>query len=155
FSPDGRRFATASHDRTARVWSLATGATEAVLGEHGVLPEDLATFASGPLTSFPGNLSWAALALSSRNDLLPPKPTQAMHCLAWSPDRRTVATGSADQSVRLWNTDGTLRQRWDLAGRTIWSITFTPDSRRLLIAGSGPTGVGRASLFDLVTGREL
>jgi dipeptidyl aminopeptidase/acylaminoacyl peptidase len=34
FSPDGTRLATASHDRTARIWDTATGRTTATLTDH-------------------------------------------------------------------------------------------------------------------------
>src|SRR5262249_22018183 len=66
---------------------------------------------------------------------------------------RTLATGSFDRSIRLWNADGTPRTRFDRLGSWVWSMTFTADSRRLLFT----RGLGESkacSVLDLASGRE-
>src|SRR5207302_391780 len=55
--------------------------------------------------------------------------------VAWSPDGKTIATGSTDHSVGLWNPDGTLRQRLPLPDRMSWALTFTRGSCALLLTG--------------------
>ena len=66
-----------------------------------------------------------------------------------SPDVNTVATTSADKSVRLWNTvtwelERTLaqHQRW------VWDAVFSADSLYLVTASSDQT----SKLWDLRTG---
>lgn len=76
-------------------------------------------------------------------------PSYALRCV-FSPDCKLLATTSADQTARIWNTDdytlvrelGTSNQRW------VWDAAFTLDSKFLVTASSD----GLARLWNLETG---
>jgi len=55
-----------------------------------------------------------------------------VHSVAFSPDGKTVASGSADQTVKLWDV-GTGQQRASLLGHTgsVTSVAFSPDGKTL------------------------
>jgi WD40 repeat protein len=73
--------------------------------------------------------------------------SDSVYGTAFSPDGRYLATSSW-REVIIWDTDRfepiqTLKR---LAGR-IWSIAFSPDSRRLAAAG-GCKGKGEIKIWD-------
>src|SRR5262249_33342794 len=86
--------------------------------------------------------------------------TQAVRGVAFSPDGKGVASGSADRTVKLWDAV-TGEGRATLAGHPdeVWAVAFTPDGRTLA-AGTGtrdPEGrpaSGEVVLWDIATGKE-
>src|SRR5262249_33067895 len=78
--------------------------------------------------------------------------TDVVRCLAFAPDGRRLASGSSDESVRIWDM-ATGRQQAVLHGHTGWVIAaaFTPDGQALASAGSDRV----VQLWDLGAGREL
>jgi WD40 repeat protein len=77
--------------------------------------------------------------------------TNKVFCAAFSPDSKTLATGSADETIRLWNATNR-EQRAVLTGHkdAIWSVAFSPDGTMLASAGTDRT----LRLWSVATGRE-
>jgi WD40 repeat protein len=79
--------------------------------------------------------------------------------LAFSPDAATLATASADETVRLWDT-ATGQLRATLRGHTtaVTKVVFAADGKSLLSlgakAGGGPDGC-KIKRWDSATGEEL
>ncbi|MER7794601.1 hypothetical protein [Streptomyces sp. NPDC097640] len=92
------------------------------------------------------NSLYAAAALPLRKRLA--GHAETVRTLAFSPDGRTLATGSEDGSVRLWEA-ATGKLRTTLTGR-VQVLAFSPDGRTLA-AGSAD---GQVRLWEVATGRD-
>lgn len=75
----------------------------------------------------------------------------AIYTVAWSPDGKTIASGSQDSTVRLWNAEtGELIRILEAHGDAVRGIAWSPDG--MLLASASRDGTVR--LWESESGEE-
>ena len=123
FSPDGKILASASRDKTVKFWDVATGQERATLQGH------------------------------TKEDKESSEPAWPVMSVTFSPDGKTLAAGSNDMTVKVW--DVATAKRSTLHGHTeaVMSVAFSPDGKTLASAGGFFGESGELKVWDIVTSK--
>ncbi len=150
FSPDGKYIATASLDKTAKLWDL----TGKLIQEFKGHQDEVNSVSFSPDGKY---IATASLDKTARLWDLTGKLIQefkghqdALTSVRFSPDSKYIATASWDKTARLWDLTGKLIQEFKGHQGEVSSVSFSPDSKYIATASWDYT----ARLWDL-TGKLI
>jgi WD40 repeat protein len=192
FSPDGKTLATGCHDGKMRLLDVAKGTpireVNAHIGAMNVAAPIycVAWSADGKQVLTGSNDHSLKLWDATNGNMVREFKAYAektfekghkdgVFCAAFSPDGKTIASGSSDRTIKLWNVaDGAVLR--DLVNPNlkpaaapasaqahpgwVYGVRFTPDGKYLVSAGGAPQNKGFLAVWSvadgkLVSGEEL
>src|ERR1022692_1611543 len=150
FTRDGKYLVSAGDDKVVRVWDVSTGQVARVLrGQIGeahegklfaaaLSPDNRYLAVAGYLTG--DSETWGAIRIHDFRTgavlALLKGHTSVVDSLAFSPDNRHLASGSADNGVRIWDIEAKTSVRLSPEhGDRILGLAFSQDGKRL-VSGS-------------------
>ena len=153
FSPDGQTVASASDDRTIRLWEAASGTKKQVLEGHKARVNTVAFSPDGQTVASASEdgIIWLWEAASGAEKQVLEGHQARVNAVAFSPDGQTVASASYDGTIRLWEAaSGTEKQV--LEGYKGWvnAVTFSPDGQTVASASED----GTVRLWEAASGTE-
>jgi WD40 repeat protein len=153
FGTDGKSLISGGADGTIIVWDLERTLRLGVrIGDRRSLA--LAFNPEGTILASDDRRSVVLWDVVHRSRLGEPlrAHTDSVEALAFSPDGKTIATGSWDKKVILWNVKQHRPRGPPLAGHTsvVHAVAFSPDGRTLASGGSD----NRIILWDVATHRR-
>jgi hypothetical protein len=173
FNRDARRLASASRDRTVKIWDPANGTAVATLQGHASTVRSVQFSRNSAVLASGGDDHTIRLWNAETGQLLQTVSghQDSVSSVAFSPVRNLLASGSPDNTVRLWEpgrSSGSATSAYfagDSVGEwktplaevrkidagDVMSLAFSPDGR-LLASGEQ---WGQISIWEVGTGRKV
>jgi len=139
FSPDGRRLATASRDRTVKIWDMENGHELLTYAGHGDSVRSVAFSPDGKqIASAGGEADIKLWDPNTGKDVRTIKGKGAyVTSLAFSSDGKYLAVSNDDKAVRLYEVaSGDLKREMKDFRLMVQKVAFSPDGQ-ILAAGVG------------------
>jgi WD40 repeat protein len=143
---DSKFIVSSSHDATVRVWERANRSERRIL-KHPAAVTCVACTPPGAAENLcasacrDGNVRVFDLDKESNEPIrtIATGHRGAIHCIAFSPDGATLATGGEDRDIAIWETaKGELKYRMQGHSGGVTAVSYTPDAQ-LVSAGRDNT----------------
>jgi WD40 repeat protein len=152
WSPDGSRLASASFDRTVKVWDAQTGQESLTLRGQTRPVYDVAWSPDGSRLASAAEDNTVRVwdARTGQEILVFRGHKELVDGVAWSPDGSRLASAAGDRTVKVWDAK-TGQEGLTLTGHTagVFVVAFSPDGSRLASASFDQT----VKIWDASTGQ--
>ena len=154
WSPDGKTVASASEDKSVKLWEASSGNLLVTLAGHASSVFSVAWSPDGKVLASGSYDQTVKLWDASTGKLLATSEGHAgvVNSVTWSPDSKTLTSSSTDKTVKLWDAaSGKLLTTFQ--GHTDWvaSVAWSPDGKTLASASSDKT----VKLWEAASGKLL
>ncbi|MEA5566209.1 eIF2A-related protein [Anabaena sp. UHCC 0399] len=141
FSPDGKIIATASLDKTIKLWRTDNGKLINSWNAHNGWVNSVAFSPDGKMIASGGEDNLLKLWRTDNGALIQTVPghTARITCVKFSHNGKFIASASGDKTIKLWNYEGKLLQTLAAHNDQVNHINFSPDNQILASASADRT----------------
>ena len=157
YAPDGKMLASASDDKSVKLWDVQRGTCVRTLRGHTAYVLSVAFSPDGKALASAGsdksvkiwNVACGTCVRTLKGH------TEYVRSVAFAPDGKTLASASRDKSVKVWDsTTGTCLRTLQGHSCYVFSVAFAPDGKTIASAG-GRYQVGEIKIWDTAKGTCL
>ncbi|NEP01069.1 MAG: WD40 repeat domain-containing protein [Symploca sp. SIO2E9] len=139
FSPDGKLIATASGDKTAKLWSIE-GKELLTLQGHKNWVNSVSFSPDGKMIATASGDKTAKLWSIEGKELLTLQGHEnRVNSVSFSPDGKMIATASGDKTAKLWSRDGRYLKTLQGHEAAVKKVNFSPDGKFIATASADKT----------------
>jgi serine/threonine protein kinase/Tol biopolymer transport system component len=138
WSPRNAHIATASYDKTVRVWDISHGFGIITYQGHWDRVQSVAWSPDATRIASAGDDSTVQIwdAVTGQQVLIYRGHSNAVHAVAWSPDGKRIASASEDKSVQVWDTsNGGSIFTYRGHAKKVLAVAWSPDGKRVASGG--------------------
>ena len=138
WSPNGTRLASASYDKTVRVWDTSNGTSILTYPGHWDRVQTVAWSPDGKRIASAGDDSTVQVwdAATGQQIMTYRGHTNAVQAIAWSPDGKRVASAGDDKTIQVWDVpSGVLVSSYRSHTGKVTAVAWSPDGRRIASGG--------------------
>ena len=142
FSPDGKTIASASYDKTLRIWDAAKGTCLRTLTGHTSWVRSVAFSPDGKTIASASDDKTLRIWDAAKGTCLRTLTghTGRVWSVAFSPDGKTIASASDDKTLRIWDAaKGTCLRTLTGHSSGVNSVAFSPDGKTIASASDDKT----------------
>ncbi len=142
WSPDGKHLASASYDKSARIWDSTNGYREIIYRGHVDRVHAVAWSPDGQRVASASSDRTVQIwdAVTGRSLFTYHGHGLPVMALAWAPDGTRIASGGDDKTVQVWDVDnGTLIYTHRGHTGRVQTIAWAPDGTRIASGGDDKT----------------
>lgn len=139
FGQSDRQILSGGEDGTIKIWEVGKSGAIRSFNAHrervtsvSIAPNRQSILSSGDNLAKLWTLSGKEIATFEGH-------RDQVNTAIYSPDGRTIATGSIDQTIRLWNLEGALLATIQGHGAAVMNLSFSPAGTQLLSASADKT----------------